>query len=133
MDVKDTKPGTVANPTNTSCFLKTNMMVGFTSHTRYLGREIPQGAAGLSSLDIWLLKLFSFPLQASMKKSFGFPTKSWTSQTSVTRDSIFQVLFPSRSRRKLSAVPWLMINIRKQLASLCSFSSVNFLFTLFIP
>ena len=100
----------------------------------------------------FMLKLFSFPLkwkrmsftkrcyfnydlQASMKKIFGFPTRTCMShtlnmnsstctwllkgrsnmkhwhplsvQTSVTRDSIFHVLFPSVSRRKLSAVPWL--------------------------
>ena len=60
-----------------------------------LGKDIPQGAAGLLAFDIMVEKLFSLPLHASMKNSLGFPTRSWTSQTSVTRLSMFQVLFPS--------------------------------------
>ena len=61
----------------------------------YLGRDIPQGAAGLPALAIWVEKLFSLPRHASMKNSLGLPTRSWTSHTSVTRLSMFQVLFPS--------------------------------------
>jgi len=72
VDVRDTNPGTVAKPTKTSCLL---------------GKEIPQGAAGLFALDICVVKLFSFPLHASMKKSFGLPTKSWTS------DLCYQALY----------------------------------------
>ena len=37
------------------------------------------------------------------------------------------------SRRKLSAVPWLMIRKRKQFESRWSLSSVSFLLTEFIP
>ena len=116
----------------------------------YLGREIPQGAAGLSSLDMTVVKLFSFPLQASMKNNLGFPTRSWTSHISVTRDSIFQVLAPSLSWRKLSAVPWLhnctfksnfshgpilhlMTRSKKQEASAWSSGRVSWRFKLFIP
>ena len=98
VDVRDTNPGTVANPTKTSCLLKigSKIAVHFTVFFKsHLGKEIPQGAAGLLALDIWVVKLFSFPLHASIKKSFGLPTRSCTSQTSVTKLSMFQVLFPS--------------------------------------
>lgn len=47
------------------------------------------------ALDIMVEKLFSLPLHASMKNNLGLPTRSWTSHTSVTRLSMFQVLFPS--------------------------------------
>ena len=60
-----------------------------------LGKDMPHGAAGLLAFDIMVEKLFSLPLHASMKNNLGFPTRSWTSQTSVTRLSMFQVLFPS--------------------------------------
>ena len=96
MEVRDTKPGTVANPTNTSCLLQwRDDTLALHCLPLYLGREIPQGAAGLPAFAIWVEKLFSLPRHASMKNSLGLPTRSWTSHTSVTRLSMFQVLFPS--------------------------------------
>ena len=58
VDVRDTNPGTVANPTKTSCLLKIGSKINlflkvFFFFDRYhLGKEIPQGAAGLLALDI---------------------------------------------------------------------------------
>ena len=67
-DVKDTKPGTVANPTNTSCLL---------------GRLMPweRGAGAEDLVIISRPMLCSFPLHASMKNSFGFPTSVSTSHS----------------------------------------------------
>ena len=50
--------------------------VGTGKQRKYLGKEIPQGAAGLFAFDICVLKLFSLPLQASIKNSLGLPTRS---------------------------------------------------------
>merc|ERR550519_792526 len=92
------------------------------------------GAGGAEDLVMSssLPMLCSRPLQASMKNNLGFPTSEGTSHISVTRDSMFQVLLPSLSWRKLSAVPWLMTRRRKVEASAWSEGRVSFLLTLFI-
>lgn len=102
-EVKDTNPGTVAKPTNMSCLL---------------GKVMPElGCVADALLMMGWLKLCSLPLQASMKNNFGLPTKVEISETSVMRDSMFQVLLASLSCRKLSDVPWLITRTRKQLLS----------------
>ena len=90
-EVKDTNPGTVANPTNTSCLL---------------GKDIPIcWGSGPDLVIITLVRLLSCPLHASMKNNFGLPSSVLISDTSVTRHSMFHVLLPSVHCMKLSAVP----------------------------
>ena len=68
-EVKDTKPGTVANPTNTSCLLGSEML------DTEGGREPDLVIRGV-------IRMFeSRPRQASMKKSFGLPSRDLTSLT----------------------------------------------------
>ena len=68
-EVKDTKPGTVAKPTKTSCLL---------------GSEIPDTEGGREPdlvISVVIRLLESRPRQASMKKSFGLPSRDRTSLT----------------------------------------------------
>ena len=68
-EVKDTKPGTVANPTNTSCLLGSEML-----DTE--GGRVPDFV-----IRGVIMILESRPRQASMKKSFGLPSRDLTSLT----------------------------------------------------
>ena len=68
-EVKETKPGTVAKPTKTSCLL---------------GSEIPETEGGREPdlvIRGVIRLLESRPRQASMKKSFGLPSRDRTSLT----------------------------------------------------
>ena len=70
-EVKETKPGTVANPTKTSCLL---------------GSEIPdtEGGRGADLVISGVIRVLeSRPRHASMKKSFGLPSRDLTSLTYI--------------------------------------------------
>ena len=60
----------------------------------------------LQSVQISAMRL-SVKIPTMVNQKNKQTNKQSSFRTSVTRDSMFHVLFPSVSRRKLSAVPWL--------------------------